>query len=321
MSYSRENVMKAKELFALKRTDAEARAIESTRELSEKFPEIGLIDGELALTGEKIFSAIREGRDGIEERIAALREENMSLRHRRSLLLIKHGYPADYSDLKYDCSLCADTGYVGIKMCSCMRAELTKLGYESSGLGQLLNEQTFEAFSLDYYPPTALERMRHNLQLLKTFAETFGEVETKSWLLFGATGLGKTHLSTAVAKTVLDRGYDVVYETAQNFFSDFEAERFHSYGQDAPASTARYFSCDLLILDDLGTEMSSQFTVSCLYNILNTRINKKKATIINTNLTQEELRRKYADRITSRLFGEFRPLAFLGTDIRAQKLK
>ena len=321
MSYSRENVLKAKEIFALKRTDAEARAVERRRELADKFPEIGAIDRELARTGEKIFGAIPAGHDGIDARIAALREENELLRRRRALLLLAHGYPADYSDLKYDCPICSDTGYVGIKMCSCMRAELTKLGYESSGLGRLLDEQTFEAFSLNYYPPNAVERMRYNLQSLKSFAESFGDGEAKSWLLFGATGLGKTHLSTAVAKTVLDRGYDVVYESAQNFFSDFEAERFRAYGQEAPASTARYFSCDLLILDDLGTELSSQFTVSCLYNILNTRINQKKATIINTNLTQEELRRKYADRITSRLFGEFRPLAFTGTDIRAQKLK
>ncbi|MBQ9121095.1 MAG: ATP-binding protein [Clostridia bacterium] len=321
MSYSRENVMKAKELFALKRTEAEARASERKRELGEKYPEIAAIDQELARTGEKIFGAIREGHEGIDARIASLREENELLRRRRSLLLLAHGYPADYSDLKYDCPHCSDTGYVGIKMCSCMRAELTKLGYESSGLGCLLNEQTFESFSLDYYPPASLERMHYNFRSLKLFAETFGEAEARSWLLFGATGLGKTHLSTAVAKTVLDRGYDVVYETAQNFFSDFEAERFRTYGQEAPSSTARYFSCDLLILDDLGTEMSNQFTVSCLYNILNTRINHKKSTIINTNLTQEELRRKYADRITSRLFGEFRPLAFTGTDIRAQKLK
>ncbi len=178
----------------------------------------------------------------------------------------------------------------------------------------------FEAFSLDYYPPAALDRMRHNLQMLKSFADTFGEGEPKSWLLFGATGLGKTHLSTAVAKTVLDRGYDVVYETAQNFFSDFEAERFHSYGQDAPASTARYFSCDLLILDDLGTELTNQFTVSCLYNLINSRIISGRSTIINTNLPSAELRKRYDDRITSRLLGEYKPLVFRGKDIRSQKL-
>lgn len=321
MSYSRENVRKAKEIFALKRINAEANAAERRRELGEKFPEIAEIDRELARTGEKIFGAIEGGPAGIDQRIAALREENERLRRRRALMLLAHGYPADYSDLKYDCPTCADTGYVGVKMCGCMRAELTKLGYQSCGLGALLGEQTFDAFSLKYYPADTQERMRYNLQALRTFAESFGEGEARSWLLFGATGLGKTHLSTAVAKTVLDRGYDVVYETAQGFFSDFETERFHGYGQETPVSTARYFTCDLLILDDLGTELSSQFTISCLYNILNTRINQKKATIINTNLTQEELRRKYADRITSRLFGEFRPLAFTGTDIRAQKLK
>ena len=321
MSYSRENVKRVKEIFERKRVDAEARADERRRELDARFPDVAEIDFELSRTGERIFAAIREGREGVEDRIAALRRDNEALRRRRAQLLEAYGYPADYSELKYDCTVCSDTGYVGIKMCTCMRAELTKLGYESSGLGRLMEEQSFDTFSLTYYTGENRERMRYNLRSLKAFADSFGEEDSKSWLLFGATGLGKTHLSTSVAKTVLDRGYDVVYETAQNFFSDFETERFHTYGQDAPTSTDRYFSCDLLILDDLGTEMSNQFTVSCLYNILNTRINQKKATIINTNLTQDELRRKYADRITSRLFGEFRPLAFAGTDIRAQKLK
>lgn len=319
MSYSRENVIKVKEKFALKRAEAEAAAVERRRELDEKFPDVAAIDAELAGTGERIFQAIQGGKDGLGERIAVLRAENEALRRKRGVLLLAHGYPADYSDLKYGCPLCSDTGYIGVRMCACMRKELTLLGYESSGLGHLMETQTFDTFSLRYYAPPHLERMRYNLQELKAFADTFGDVSPKSWLLFGATGLGKTHLSTAVAKTVLDRGYDVVYETSQNFFSDFEAERFHS-SQDH-ASTNRYFACDLLILDDLGTEMTNQFTVSCLYNILNTRINQKKATIISTNLSQEELRRKYADRITSRLFGEFRPLAFTGTDVRAQKLK
>jgi DNA replication protein DnaC len=130
--------------------------------------------------------------------------------------------------------------------------------------------------------------------------------------------LGKTHLSSAIAKVVIDNGYDVVYETAQNIFADFEAERFGR----APAGenrTARYFNCDLLIMDDLGTEMQTQFTVPCLYNLLNTRLISEKSMIISTNVRKEELLSKYSDRITSRLFGEFEICVFTGKDIRSQK--
>ena len=327
MSYSRENVMKAKELFALKRTDAEARAIERKRELAEKFPEIGLIDGELALTGEKIFSAIREGRDGIEERIAALREENMSLRHRRSLLLLAHGYPADYSDLKYDCSLCADTGYVGIKMCSCMRRSLIEAGMASSGLSTLLHTQSFENFSTDYYrdDPEKYSRMCGNYQKARKFAEEFsledGEKKTRSMLFMGGTGLGKTHLSTAIARVLIGRGFDVYYNSAVGMISDFEHRRFGTgLVQNEGDDTSRYTECDLLILDDLGTEMINQFTVSCLYHVINTRLNMGKPTLINTNLPFAELRKLYGDRIASRLMGEYTVLSFCGTDVRKQKL-
>ena len=137
------------------------------------------------------------------------------------------------------------------------------------------------------------------------------------------TGLGKTHLSSACAKAVIDRGFDVVYESAQNIFSDFEYERFNrGYNTDAQnEKTARYFETDLLIIDDLGTEVTNQFTTACLYNIVNTRMCTGKGMIINTNLKKEELVAKYQDRITSRLFGEFEICLFMGKDIRSQKLR
>ena len=131
--------------------------------------------------------------------------------------------------------------------------------------------------------------------------------------------MGKTHLSTALAGEIIGRGYDVVFETAQNLFSDFEFERFnrpYNSVADEENRTEKFFDCDLLIIDDLGTEMSNQFTVSCLYNVINTRLNKGKTMIINTNLTRDELNKRYQDRITSRLFGEFNPIIFYGQDVR-----
>ena len=138
---------------------------------------------------------------------------------------------------------------------------------------------------------------------------------------FGGTGLGKTHLSTAVAKTVIDKGYDVLYVTALSMLADFEKERFGSGYSDTDVSDlSRYYDADLLIVDDIGTEVNNQFTVSTIYNIINTRLSKGKSTVISTNLTPAELRTRYWDRIASRIFGEYTPIIFEGTDVRMQKL-
>ena len=201
-----------------------------------------------------------------------------------------------------------------------MRRELTLAGYESSGLGHLMAQQSFDSFSLQYYTGADRAAMEVNYHSLRDFAAQFATRRGENWLLIGATGLGKTHLSTSVAKAVIDAGFDVVYDTAQGVFSAFETARF-GRGDGDSAATDRYFHCDLLILDDLGTELTNTFTISCLYNLINTRLNARRATLINTNLSYAELRSRYADRITSRLFGEFHLLSFTGKDVRAQKLK
>ena len=156
--------------------------------------------------------------------------------------------------------------------------------------------------------------------ICRDYAENFKPGASRNLLFIGNTGLGKTHLSTAIAKKVIEGGCDVVYDTAQNIFADFEIEHF-SRNRDEEDRTSRYFDCDLLIIDDLGSEMSNQFTVSVLYLLINTRLNRGLSTMISTNLNQKELRERYWDRITSRLFGEYRILLFLGTDVRAQKIR
>ena len=136
----------------------------------------------------------------------------------------------------------------------------------------------------------------------------------------GGTGLGKTHLSSAVAKRVIERGYDVFYTGAVDLFSQFEYQRFKSYYQDENETVQRYFDCDLLIIDDLGTELINQFSVSTLYNLINSRISRKKPVIVSTNLSKNDIMQKYTDRITSRMFGEYIILPFVGEDIRKQKI-
>jgi len=190
----------------------------------------------------------------------------------------------------------------------------------------LIATKTFDNFDPDYQKgdPRVADNNRLIYQYCRKYAASFSDVGAPNLLFIGATGLGKTHLSAAIAGEIISQGYDVVCETAQNFFADFEFERFERpYGSREAgdgSKTDKYFECDLLILDDLGTEMTNQFTVSCLYNMMNTRLNRGKAMIINTNLTRDELKKRYADRITSRLFGEFLPLIFMGQDMRSLKL-
>jgi DNA replication protein DnaC len=202
-----------------------------------------------------------------------------------------------------------------------MRRELILAGYESSGLGALMRTQSFDSFDLSYYDAQNgdREKMSRNLNILREYAEAF-DLRSDNLLLMGGTGLGKTHLSTALARRVIDRGYDVYYTGAVGMFADFEKVRFGQSTEEAAEDPRRYSSCDLLIIDDLGTEVTNQFTNSCLYTVLNNRINLGRPTVISTNLSGKDLQSRYAERITSRLSGEFTPLRFVGADIRRQKL-
>ncbi len=285
-------------------------------------PEVAALDRELQLTGLAIMNAAIEGGD-VDAKIAEMRERNSELRRRRAAMLIAGGFTADYTDVKYECPACGDTGYIDCTMCGCMRQKIIEASFEASGVANLLREQRFDNFDLRYYEddPMAHRRMGQIFNRMKQFAESFESGRSESLVLFGGTGLGKTHLSSAVAGCVLGKGHDVCYVSAVSLLSDFEMQRFgNSSGGETGIDTARYYDCDLLIIDDLGTEVSNQFTTSVLYNLINTRVNRHLSTVISTNLSQEDFRRRYWDRITSRVLGEYTVLPFLGKDIRAQKL-
>jgi DNA replication protein DnaC len=285
-------------------------------------PEVAELDRELSLAGLSIMRASLDG-ENVEEKIAEVRRGNTELRRKRAILLTAHGYPADYTEVRYECEKCNDSGFIDTRMCTCMKKKLVEASYARSGMGRLMREQTFDNFSLEYYASDSVgdRVMRMNYAKMKKYAEDFDENTYENLALFGPTGLGKTHLSSAVARGVIERGCDVFYVSAVSMLSDFERERFgNSAGGETGVGTDRYFSCDLLIIDDLGTEVNNQFTTSVLYNLINTRLNKRQSTVINTNLTQDEFRKRYWDRITSRVLGEYTVLPFLGTDVRAQKL-
>ncbi len=323
MGYSVEVVKKVREAFENKRANAASLAEQHRNEVSVKCPSILEIDRALSLTGLSVYKASLAGTDGLEERIANIKKENMELQATKREVLKSEGYPEDYLDIKYSCDKCDDTGYVGVNMCSCMKKALVKEAYAQSGLGKVLNTQTFKNFDLSYYEnEDDREHMAGILEKAKKYVSDFGKPDKDSNLLFnGTTGLGKTHITTAIAKGVIDKGFDVVYDSAQNIVRAFESERFEK-DERAMVETRRYFDCDLLIIDDLGTEFRNTFTQSCIYNLLNTRLNAGKCMIISTNIESfEKMRETYDDRITSRLIGGFRTFKFVGRDIRLARVK
>ena len=321
MGYSRENYRLVREEYENRSLEARNAADARRSELHRVIPRTEEIDRELSATGIKLMgAALGLSHASVDD----IRAGVVKLRAERAALLAAAGYPENYSEPHYECEKCQDTGYVDGYMCSCMKQRLIMAGYESSGIARLMQNETFDTFSLDYYADDRrnLENMRYIYQTMRRFAETFDPKSSKSIALFGGTGLGKTHLSTAAAKVIIERGFDVVYTGAIGMFSDFEKVRFgNASGRESGEDTDRYFDCDLLIIDDLGSEVANQFTVSCLYDVINTRINKGLPMILSTNLRQEELRQRYWDRITSRIFGEFVTLMLTGTDVRAKKLR
>ena len=310
------------EEYKTKYLTARQNAEQRRKEVHEAIPEVKRIDRELSLAGLSIMKASMDGQD-VDAKIAEVREGNRKLRLRRAGLLTAHGYPADYTEVKYECTLCNDSGFIDTRMCTCLKRKLVEASYAKSGMGRLMREQTFGNFSLDYYASDSIgdRIMRSNYAKMKRYAEEFSSDTTENLVLFGATGLGKTHLSSAMAGVILQKGFDVFYVTANSMISDYESQRFgnSSTGSETGSSIDRYVTCDLLILDDLGAEIINQFTTSVLYELINKRINESRPTVINTNLTRDEFRKRYWDRITSRVFGEYTILPFEGRDVRALK--
>ena len=311
--YTRENYALAKLEIENRRLNAIATAEERNRELALESAEIREIDKELSGTGLLLFKIACAGED-----LAPLRARNQELMKKRREALVRLGYPEDYTDVHYTCPVCSDTGFVGEKMCNCLKQILIIKNIQSSGMGNLIDKQSFDNFNLELYKDNAdnYAKMQRNVKIAKAFADNFGR-HHDNLLLIGTTGTGKTHISTSIAKTVISKGFAVLYDSAQNIINDFETDKFRSgYSQSEPISN-KYLECELLIIDDLGAEFVSQFSVAALYNLINTRQNKGLPTIISTNLSGAELAGKYEGRIYSRIVGaDYIVLRFEGNDHR-----
>ena len=291
-------------------------------------PRIKEIDGELKSTMmETIGVALSKGQDP-EAAVFSIGERNLELQEELRYELAKMGFKEDYLDEIFFCSECHDTGFKDGKMCRCLK-ELYKEEQRKELSGLLkLGTETFDSFDLGWYsdvrdPETGISErvaMEYVYETCVEYARKFGK-RSYNLLMRGGTGLGKTFLSTCIAKVVSERGFSVVYDTAGSIMTKFEEEKFSKTRdtEDVKSEIKRYMSCDLLIIDDLGTEMTTAFVVSCLYDIINTRLMTGKKTIVSTNLTGEELGARYSKQILSRLEGEYQELCFFGSDIRLQK--
>ena len=296
----------------------------------KELPRVQEIEAQLRRTAPRILAAsLRQGLEG-KEALEALRRENLALQDEEAALLDAAGYQVDVLDETPLCPRCGDRGWIGAEMCSCLRALCQEEQIRELSSMLDLQDQSFETFRLDYYDrevPAGFKRSpRENMQMVlsvcRTYAELFGDEPHRNLLLVGQPGLGKTFLSACIARVVSEKGYSVVYDSAPAIFDRFETRRFAPFGderQQADADTRRYLTCDLLILDDLGAEFVSPLFQSVLYELINTRLVEGKRTVISTNLTREELRKRYTPQVLSRLEGEYQFLPFFGQDIRLLK--
>ncbi len=303
------------------------RALEQRRqEIYTQLPRVAEIDRELKSTIVGIIrSSLKNGSDP-RPPIDVIRGKNLSLQEERRQLLMSRGWSEDALEPRSSCPKCGDTGWRGTEMCDCLKLLCTQEQIKELSKLLDLGEQTFDAFQLDYYSPlpdpvrgvSARENMEMVLQICWDYANKFGRYYFDNLFLSGPPGLGKTFLSACIARTVSENGFSVVYDTAVHVLAQFEAEKF-SRDQDAKGETRRYLACDLLILDDLGTEMDTAVHQSALYTLLNTRLTAGRRTVISSNLTMDDVGRRYSPQIASRLQGEFRVLPFFGEDIRLQR--
>ena len=328
MAYDGRIMRRALQRFEQDRQERETRFQERREAVLQRQPRLRQIDGELRSTMSRILSdALRHGTDP-RPAVERLRQENLGLQREKRALLAELGLPEDALEETPACPLCGDTGYRNGQVCRCLRKYYAQEQQKELSRMLDLGNQSFDTFSLDWYSDrvepgqrrSAREHMEERVyNSCAEYAHSFGR-KPANLLLFGAPGLGKTHLSAAIVREVSEQGRSVVYDTAAHVFERFEQQKFgREDGETVSSDVERVLTCDLLILDDLGTEMTTAFVQSALYQIVNTRLMEKKSTIISTNLSPEKLAQRYSPQIASRIEGEYQLLPFVGEDIRKLK--
>ncbi len=311
----------------MRRLNAKYMLDKRTEEIYNKCPEIWDIDNQIAVqSAERARRAIM----GDEHALDGLADANRALTRAKENLLVKNGYPADYLSPKYECSICKDTGYVNGERCSCFKKAVSNLIYSESNVRDIIREENFENFDYELYSDTPdhfdvvtgtmrspRDLVREVVGLAHEFIDSF-DTEYHNLLIYGNTGVGKTFLSNCIAKELLDRSHSVLYYTAFRFFKYMENCKFTFDAAEETGTLSEDYlvDCDLLILDDIGTELSNTFTNSALYTVINERHLKRRPTIISTNLSLAGLEKRYSERIFSRLSKDYSLLEIVGSDIR-----
>lgn len=296
------------------------------REVYRKVPSIRKLDEDIFNLGLEMSKYIIGNPDGYEEKIEKAKEKIEKLKMRKAFMLTESNIDLDYMELKHDCDICEDSGFLGNgEKCNCLKQRLVSKAYGMSNLEHILETENFNTFDIEVFKDepfegeelTPRENMMDILSIAEGFILNFDEKNGENLLFYGKTGLGKTFLSNCIAKSLLDKNKIVIYQTAFTILDILENRRFNKI--DRAMSDYQYnllLDCDLLIIDDLGTELANSFTTSEIFNIVNTRILRAKKTIISTNLTPKEISATYTERIFSRILDKFLPLKFYGKDLR-----
>ena len=293
-------------------------------EIYDAVPEIRAIDEKIAhisieAAKYQLFHPETDGR-------AALRQKIYDLSMEKVDLLVIHQYPADYLDDIYTCPDCRDTGYIGSEKCHCFQQHILHVLYDQSNLRELIRVENFQNFRLDYYSDrperngalSPRENMRAILGRCRRFIASFDSHPGGNLLISGNTGVGKTYLANCIAGEILKAGKSVIYMSAHQFFSQLADYTFRR-GQENADTLSFLLHCDLLIIDDLGTELNNGFINSQLFLCINERILHRKSTIISTNLSLKQLSQTYTERISSRFIESYEYFHIYGEDIRIKK--
>ena len=323
MGYSKDVIIRARGILAQRKADRESQYAARLAQAYQQVPRIREIDIQLRQTVAAAAQAVFIHGGDAQEAMQKVKDENLALQQERQALVQAHFAPG-YLNENPACPHCSDSGYIGSSMCRCLQQLCIQEQQKELGAA-FRGGESFDNFRLDYYSTAVIPQvkasarsvMERNLNYCRDYAKHFS-TGAGNLLLFGATGLGKTHLALSIGSAVGLQGHTVCYETAIDLFDKLQKARF-TPNEERIAQAERLENCDLLIIDDLGTEMPGQFVTAALYGLLNQRLLGGKPMIITTNLTVEETSARYSPQIASRLYGEFKRLTFLGTDIRVLK--
>lgn len=292
-------------------------------EVYTRFPRLQEIHAQIAsesvACGRALLGGDQQALDRLKHHIQCLGAE-------RTSILVKGGYPADYLELSFTCPHCHDTGYIGSQKCQCFKKAEIDLLYTQSNLKGILEEENFSTFSYEYYSDeitdasgkTSLERIHRVTDICHQFIRDFDSTFSNLFF-YGDTGVGKTFLSHCIARELLDSTHSVIYFSAQELFQNFADRRFNRNYDSVDDSSGHIYDCDLLIIDDLGTELTNSFVNAELFSCINERLINQKSTIISTNLPLESFASVYSERIFSRISNGYTMLKLFGKDIRVQK--